>query len=159
MQRTIPIYFLKAVVLLIGIGAAAILLWEPQIEGRNAHAKLFEVYFKDPFLAYAYTASIPFFVALHQAFRLLGYVAADRVFSPASIRALRIIKLCALAVLCFVMAGEIIFILFNGSDDRAGGVFIGLLIIFGACVVVAAAAMFEGLLREAVEKIRISSAA
>ena len=56
--------FLQIVIVLIGIGVLALLLWEPHIEGRNAHATLFEIYFKDPFLAYAYIASITFFVAL-----------------------------------------------------------------------------------------------
>ena len=58
--------------MLIGVGALAVLLGEPRIEGRNAHATLFEIYFNDPFLAYAYIASIPFFVALYQAFRAVG---------------------------------------------------------------------------------------
>ena len=61
MKRSSTI-FLQIVIVLIGIGAVALLLWEPQIEGRNAHATLFEIYFKDPFLAYAYIGSIPFFV-------------------------------------------------------------------------------------------------
>ena len=30
--------FLQVVIMLIGIGALALMLWEPQIEGRNAHA-------------------------------------------------------------------------------------------------------------------------
>jgi hypothetical protein len=62
----VPTIFLQAVIVLIGIGALALMLWEPHIEGRNAHATLFEIYFNDPFLAYAYLASIPFFVALYQ---------------------------------------------------------------------------------------------
>jgi hypothetical protein len=52
--------FLQAAIVLIGIGALAFLLWEPHIEGRNAHATTFEIYFKDPFLAYVYVGSIPF---------------------------------------------------------------------------------------------------
>jgi hypothetical protein len=64
--------FLQAVIVLIGIGAVALMLWEPHIEGRNAHATLFQIYFNDPFLAYAYIASLPFFVALYQAFKVLG---------------------------------------------------------------------------------------
>ena len=64
--------FLQMVTVLIGIGAFALLLWEPHIEGRNAHATLFQIYFNDPFLAYAYIASISFFAALHQAFKVLG---------------------------------------------------------------------------------------
>ena len=77
MKRSSTI-FLQVVIVLIGIGALALLLWEPHVEGRNAHATLFEIYFKDPFLAYAYVASIPFFVALYQAFKVLGYVGQDQ---------------------------------------------------------------------------------
>lgn len=58
--------FLQVVVVLIGIGAIALMLWEPHLEGRNAHATTFQIYFEDPFLAYAYTASIAFFVALYR---------------------------------------------------------------------------------------------
>jgi Protein of unknown function (DUF2975) len=150
------ISFLRIVILLIGIGALALLLWEPQIEGRNAHATLFKIYFKDPFLAYAYAASIPFFAALYQAFKVLGYAGQKKVFSQASVRALRIIRFCALAIIAFVVAGEI-FILFNQSDDRAGGIFIGILIAFGSLVIAAAAAMFEGILRNAVNRIGFDS--
>jgi hypothetical protein len=155
----VPIYFLKAIFFLIGMGALAVLLWEPHIEGRNAHATLFEIYFKDPFLAYAYIASIPFFVALYQAFKVLGYVGQDRVFSQASVKALRTIKFCALTIVGFVVAGESIFILFNDSDDRAGGVVIGIVIAVGSLVIAAAAAMFEEILRNAVDKIGNDSTA
>src|SRR6266446_666571 len=93
------ILFLKAVLVLIGIAALALMLWEPHIEGRNAHATLFEIYFNDPFLAYAYIASIPFFVALYQAFKVLGYTGQNKVFSQAAVKALRTIKYCAIAVI------------------------------------------------------------
>jgi hypothetical protein len=141
---------LKVVVVLIGIGALAFLLWEPNIEGRNAHATLFEVYFKDPFLAYAYLASIPFFVALYQAFKVLGYAGQNNAFSPAAVKALRTIKYCAIAVIGFVAGGEI-FIMLGDSDDRAGGVFMGILIAFGSVVVATAAAMFERVLQNGVD--------
>jgi hypothetical protein len=63
MKRSSTI-FLQIVIVLIGIGTFVLLLWEPQIEGVNAHATLFEIYFKDPFLACVYIGSIPYFVAL-----------------------------------------------------------------------------------------------
>src|SRR5690348_18404142 len=94
--------FLQIVLVLIGIGGLAVLLWEPQIEGRNVHATLFEIYFRDPFLAYAYIASIPFFVALYQAFTVLGYAGQNKVFSQAAVKALRTIKFCAIAIVGFV---------------------------------------------------------
>jgi len=141
--------FLQAVIVLIGIGALALMLWEPHIEGRNAHATLFQIYFNDPFLAYAYTTSISFFAALYQAFKVLDYIRQNRAFSPASVKALRTIKFCAMAMIGFVAAGEV-FIMLGSSDDRAGGVFIGIFIAFGSLVVAAAAAMFERIFQDAV---------
>lgn len=142
----VPTIFLQTVIVLIGIGALALMLWEPHIEGRNAHATLFEIYFKDPFLAYAYVASVPFFVALYQAFNVLAYIRENKAFSQATVKALRTIKFCALAIIGFVAVGEL-FIMLGSSDDRAGGVFIGILITFGSVVVAAAAAMFERILQ------------
>ena len=142
--------FLQTIIVLVGIGALALLLLEPHFEGRNAHATPFEIYFKDPFLAYAYVASIPFFVALFQAFKVLGYTRQNKVFSPAAVKALRTIKFCAIAVIGFV-AGAEVFILLHDSDDRAGGVAMGILIAFGAVIIATAAATFEWILQNAVE--------
>ena len=141
--------FLQVVIVLIGIGVLAVMLWEPNIEGRNAYATLFEVYFKDPFLAYAYIASTPFFVALYQAFKVLGYAGQNTVFSPAAVKALRTMKYCAMAIIGFVAVGEI-FIMLGNSDDRAGGVFMGILITLGSVGIATAAAMFERALQNAV---------
>jgi len=146
----VPTIFLQAVIVLIGICALALMLWEPHIEGRNAHATLFETYFKDPFLAYAYLASILFFVALYQAFKVLGYIGQNKAFSQATMKALRTIKFCALGIIGFVAVGEL-FIMLGNSDDRAGGIFMGILITFGSVVIGTAAAMFERILRNAVD--------
>jgi hypothetical protein len=144
--------FLQVVVVLIGIGALALMLWEPQLEGRNAHATLFEIYFKDPFLAYVYIASIAFFVALFQAFTLLGYVGQNRVFSLDSVRALRTIKYCAIALVALIGAAvAYLFIAVRGKDDIAGGVAVGLAMILVAVVIATAAGVFERLLRNAVD--------
>ena len=149
MKRSSTI-FLQIVVVLIGIVALALMLWEPHIEGRNKHATLFEIYFKDPFLAYAYIASIPFFVALYQAFKVLGYAGQNKVFSQEAVKALRTIKLCAMVIVGFVAVGEI-FIMLGDSDDRAGGVFMGILITFASIVIATTAAMFERILQNAVD--------
>ncbi len=142
--------FLQVVIMLIGIGALAILLGEPHVEGRNAHATLFQIYFNDPFLAYAYVASIPFFVALYQAFKVLGYAGQNNVFTPAAVKALRTIKYCAIAIIGFVAGAEIIILLSN-EEDKPGGIVIGILITFGSIVIATAAAMFERILQNAVE--------
>ena len=143
--------FLQVVIVLIGIGALALMLWEPHLEGRNAHATLFEIYFKDPFLAYAYLASIAFFVALFQAFTLLGYIGHNKVFSLESVRALRTIKHCAIALVTMIGAAvAYLFIAVRGTDDIAGGVAMGLAMILVSVVIGTAAAGFERFLRKSV---------
>ncbi len=143
---------LQVVIVLIGIGALALMLWEPHLEGRNANATLFEIYFKDPFLAYAYLASIAFFVALFQAFTLLGYIGQNKVFSLNSVRALRTIKYCAIALVAMIGAAvAYLFIAVRGKDDIAGGVAMGVVMIFVSVVIATAAAVFERLLQNAVD--------
>jgi len=143
---------LQGVVVLAGIGALVLLLWEPHLEGRNAHATLFEIYFKDPFLAYLYLASIAFFVALFRAFTLLGYIRQDKAFSLESIKALRTIKYCGMTLVAMIGAAvAYLFIAVRGSDDIAGGVAMGLLIIFVSIAIATAAAMFERRLQDAVD--------
>jgi hypothetical protein len=144
------ILFLKAVLLFVGIGALALMLWEPHIEGRNTHATLFEIYFKDPFLAYAYVASIPFFVALYQAFKVLGYVGHSTVFSTAAVRALRIMKYCAIAIIGFV-AVSVLFMVQGDPDDRPAGVFMRILITFPSIVIATAIAVVERVLQHGVD--------
>lgn len=135
--------------MLIGIAAAAFLIWEPRVEGVNAHATNFEMY-SDPFILLVYTGSIPFFIGLYQAFKLLGAVGQNRVFSAGSARALRIIKYCAFAVIGFVVMEELFIMLTHGNDDATGAFMLGLLITFGSIIVAAAAGMFERLLQTAV---------
>ncbi len=150
--RRSSVIFLQIVIVLIGIGALAFMLWEPHIEGRNAHATVFEIYFKDPFLAYAYLASIAFFMALFKAFTLLGYIGQNKVFSLNSVRALRTIKYCAISLVATIGAAvAYLFIAVRGKDDIAGGVAMGVVMIFVSVVIATAAAVFERLLQNAVD--------
>src|SRR5262245_44274126 len=110
MKRSSTI-FLQVVIVLIGIGALAFLLWEPHVEGVNKHATVFAMYFKDPFLAYVYIGSIPFFVALYQGFKVLGYAGQNTIFSQAAVKALRTMKYCAIGIIGFV-AVSVIFMMF-----------------------------------------------
>lgn len=129
--------------MLIGIVVLTLMLWEPHLEGRNVHATLFEIYFKDPFLAYAYIASTPFFAALYQAFTLIGYIGQNKTFSPDSVRALRTIKYCGIALVALIAAPVAYLLIVRPGDDIAGGVAIGLFLIFVSALSAAAAAVFE----------------
>jgi hypothetical protein len=149
MKRS-PAIFLQVVVVLVGIGALALLLWEPHIEGRNKDATLFEIYFQDPFLAYVYVASIPFFVAVGHAYKVLGYAGRNQIFSQAAVSSLRTIKRCAIAIIGFVAVAEVI-VASHVNEDRAGGVFMGMVIAFASVVIATAAAVFERVLQNAVD--------
>ena len=141
--------FLQALILLFGVGVFAFLLWEPHLEGRNVNATLFEIYFKDPFLAYIYLAFVPFFVALYQAFKILGYARRNEM---RSVRALRIIKYCALTTAILILGAEAyLFIFIRGKDDIAGGVMMGVFIIFVSLIIATAAAVFERILQNSVK--------
>ena len=145
--------FLRAVILLIGIGALAGMIIFPQLEGRNANApNLFSIYFQDPFLAYVYIASIPFFVALYQAFQLLGYIGQNKVFSLDSVRALWTIKYCAIILsILIVMAALYIRIFHAKGDDPAGFIALCIVTTFISVVIATATAVFERLLQSAVD--------
>lgn len=144
--------FLQVVVVLIGMGALALLLWEPHLEGRNAHATTFQIYFNDPFLAYAYTGSIAFFTALYQAFRLLVYAGRSEVFSQRPVKALRTIKYCGITLVAFLLGAEAYFVIvMRSKDDNAGGVMMGLMLIFVSVVVATAAAVAERILQSAAD--------
>ena len=148
MKRSITV-FLQTVIVLVGIGALAFLLWEPHVEGVNAHATVFQMYF-NLLIAYAYVASIPFFVALCQAFKVLGWIGRNEIFTQRSVRALRTIKYCALAIIGFV-AVSVIFMIGGDREDRPGGTFMRLLIAFPSLVVASAAAMGERIFQNAVD--------
>ena len=143
--------FLQVVIGLLGVATATLMLWEPHLEGRNAHATTFEIYFHDPFLICAYIASIPVFFAVFQAIKVIGYAGRNEMFSPAAVKALRTIKFCAIAVIGFAAGFEIYIFSINTSDDRAGGVFIGVLIAFISTVIAAAANMFQRILQNGVD--------
>jgi hypothetical protein len=145
-MKRVPARLLQIAVLLAGIGALAFLLLEPVFEGRNAHATLAQVYFNDPFLAFAYLGSIPFFVAAYQAFQVLGFAGRHGAFAPTAGASLRLIRACAFTIVGFVAVGEV-FIVLHESDDRAGGVAMGLITIFGCALAVTVATLLERRIR------------
>ncbi len=149
MKRT-SIVFLQAVIVLIGIVALAILIWFPLTEGRATNLDLFSIYF-DKLILYGYVASIAFFVALYKAFKLLGYIGQNKVFSSNSVKTLKSIKYCAIALsILIVMAGVYIRIFHSKEDDPAGFLAICIVTTFVSIVVATAAAIFEKLLQNAV---------
>ena len=133
-------FLLQGGVVLLGAVVLIFLLGEPHFEGRNAYATPFEVYFHDPFLAYVYLGSVPFFVALSRAFGLLAEVRRTGTFSAVTVDALRSIKRCAQAIIGFVVGAVVLIMIFGDGEDRPPGMVMGAVVVFAASLVAIAAA-------------------
>src|SRR3989338_10681043 len=141
MKRSSTI-FLQIVIVLIGIVALFLMIRFPLTEGRAVHLDLFSIY-TDPFIMYGYVVSIAFFVALYQAFKLLGYIGQNKVFSLSSVKALRTIKYCAITLsISIVTAALYIRMSHNIDDDPAGFLAMCIVTTFISVVIAIAAAIF-----------------
>jgi hypothetical protein len=123
------------------------MVWFPQAEGRAANLDFISIY-TNPFIIYCYIASIPFFVALYQALKLLGYIEHNKVFSQPAVKTVRNIKYCAITICGLIMLGIIYIRLFVNSDDPAGATALSIITVFASIVIAAGAAIFERLLQD-----------
>ena len=142
--------FLKVVILLIGIGALIGMLWFPQTEGRAAQLDLISIY-TDPFIIYIYITSIPFFIGLYQAFKLLNFIDANKAFSQGAVNTLKNMKFASLSLIGFIALAELYLRFFVQGDDVAGPTAVGIFAAFTVVVIATAAAVFQKLLQNAVD--------
>jgi len=142
--------FLKFVLCFIAIGVLAGLLWFPQTEGRATNLDLISIY-TDPFIIYGYIASIPFFVGVYQAFKLLNLIDANKAFSQSAVTSLRNIKFASLSLISFIVLGLFYIRFFAHGDDPAGPTMLGIIVSFAVAVIATAAAVFQKLLQNAVD--------
>ncbi|CAH1203762.1 hypothetical protein PAECIP111893_02061 [Paenibacillus plantiphilus] len=143
-------FFLKGVVVLIGLAALAVcIFWLPEMARRDAEAHPETSYLQYPFLAGAYLLSVPFFVALYQAFKLLTYIDRNKAFSELSVRALKYIKYSGLTLSSIIAAGILFVILFI-DDDVAGIIGMGLMCTFASAVIATFATVLQRLLTNAI---------
>lgn len=148
MQRGATL-FLKVAISLIAISALAGLIWFPQTEGRAANLNLISIY-KDPFIIYIYIGSIPFFIGLYQAFKLLNLIETNKAFSESAVKTLKKMKLAFLSLIGFIALAEFYIRFFAHGDDPAGPTALGILTSFTIAVIVAAAAVLQKLLQNGV---------
>jgi hypothetical protein len=142
--------FLKVVLVCIAIGVLAGMLWFPQTEGRAANLDLVSIY-SDPFILYIYLGSIPFFVGLYQAFKLLNFIDANKAFSQGAVNTLKHMRLASLSLIGFIAVALLYIRFFVHGDDPAGPTALGILASFAAVVIATAAAVFQKLLQNAVD--------
>lgn len=143
-------FFLQAVIVLVGLVALVMLIWIPQTEGRAANLDLFSIY-ADPFILYGYAASVLFFLALYNVFKLLGYIRQNNVFTAKAIDVVKNVKRCLMIFgLLILLSALYIRFSHHPDDDPAGFMSMSALIILSCAVGATAAAIFQHLLQKAV---------
>jgi len=142
--------FLKLVVFLIGIPIFVLCIFVlPWIANKAVGTMFAEWLF--PALIGMYISAVPFYFALYQAFRLLGYIDKNKAFSELSVRALKNIKYCAFAISILYVLIMPFFCRLAEADDAPGLILIGLIIIFASFVVAVFAAVLQKLLKNAID--------
>ena len=106
---------------------------------------------KYPILIGGYLTAIPFFIALYQAFTLLSSIDKDTAFSPVSVRALKYIKYCGIAMSILYVAGLSIVVQIAEADDAPGLVAFWMLFAAAPTVVAVFAAVLQKLLQSAID--------
>lgn len=142
--------FLKVVLILIAVATLVALVWFPQTEGRATNLDVVSIY-KDPLIIYMYIASIPFFVGLFQAFKLLNLIEANKAFTQDAVNTLKIMKFASLSLIGFIALAVLYIRFFVHGDDPAGPTALGIMISFASIVIATAAAIFQRLLQNAVD--------
>jgi uncharacterized membrane protein YbjE (DUF340 family) len=149
MKKSSTIFF-QVAILIIGIVVLAIMIKFPLIEGRAENLDLISTY-TDPFIVYLYLASIAFFVALYQMFKLFEYIRQSKVFSPNFRKSLRAIKYCAIVLaILIVTAGLYIRIFHSKGDDPVGFLFICTVAAFISIIIAIVVTVFEKTLQRTI---------
>ncbi|MCT4784647.1 MULTISPECIES: DUF2975 domain-containing protein [Exiguobacterium] len=104
-----------------------------------------------PIVIGMYVAAVPFFYALYQTFKLLGYIDRNEAFSLEAVRALRHIKYSAVMITVVYVAILPFFYWFAERDDAPGFILIGLAFVFAAFVVAVFAELLQKLLKRAID--------
>ena len=98
-----------------------------------------------------YATAVPFFIALWQTLKLLRYIDQNTAFSASSIRALRNIKYCAVAMTLLYLGCVPFLIPIAEADDAPGLVLIGAVLACSPLVIAVFAAVLERLLQNAID--------
>ncbi|HSD56013.1 MAG TPA: DUF2975 domain-containing protein [Candidatus Saccharimonadales bacterium] len=138
--------FLRGAIVLIGLAALAICIFLLPAGISSDETGMYR-----PILAGMYLPAVPFFLALYQALKLLGYIDKNNAFSDLAVRALGRIKYCAVAISALFAAGMPYIFHAADKDDAPGVVALGLVIVFASFVIATAAALFQRLFQNALD--------
>ncbi len=145
-------HFLRAVIFIVGIGVLALCIFAFPGLGKGWTAE-FPTAPKSGYLVMAslYAASVPFFLALYQALKLLGYIDQNKAFSGESVGALQHIIYCAIAMTVAFMTFMPAAYHFAEIDDAPGVILFAFAFACSPLVVAVFAAVLKKLLQSAID--------
>ncbi|PKR76726.1 DUF2975 domain-containing protein [Halalkalibacillus sediminis] len=143
--------FLKVVVVIIALAVVALCIFVlPMIARAVAGDQTFAKWVY-PVLIGMYISVIPFFVAMFQSIKLLGYIDKNEAFSDMSVKALRVIKYSALTISLVYTATMPFFFMIGELDDAPGVIVIGMVLVFASFVVAVFAYVLQNILKSALD--------
>lgn len=145
-------HFLRFVIFLIGAGVLALCIfalpsiWKGGSEEYPAASKALLL-----IIIGVYASAVPFFIALWQALKLLSYIDRNKAFSDLSVKALRNIKYCGIAIAALLFACVPFLFPIADADDAPGLILFGAAFACAPVVVAVFAAVLQRLLQNAIE--------
>ena len=142
--------FLKIAVFLIGTPVLALCIFGmPWLANNPVNPDY--AYILYPIVVGIYVSAIPFFLALHQAFKLLSHIDKNQAFSELSVKALKNIKFYAITISgLYVVIMPFVYLVAD-LDDAPGLIIIGMVPVFASMVIAVFAAVLQRLLKEAID--------
>ncbi|WP_433956719.1 DUF2975 domain-containing protein [Cytobacillus horneckiae] len=151
-MKRVSTLFLKIAVILMGIPVLALCLFlVPELAEYTVELYPNMTYMKVLVFLFFYVTAIPFYIALYQAFKLVGFIDKNIAFSELSVRALKKIKNCTITISMLYVVGMPLLYLMAEMDDAPGIIVIGLVIIFASMVIAVFAAVLQKLLKNAID--------
>lgn len=142
MKRSLMI-FLKGVIIVLGLIVLAVCVFV--LPGTIGSIELGGY---DPILLGIYASVIPFFIAIYQTLKLLNYIDKNKVVSDSSVRALKIIRYCAIIISALYLVGMPYIFQVADKDDAPGVVALGLLFAFIPMVIAASVTIIQSVLQD-----------
>ncbi|HCX63661.1 MAG TPA: DUF2975 domain-containing protein, partial [Eubacteriaceae bacterium] len=138
--------FLKISIILIGLPVLALaLLALPRLFSHPINRQYAYVIY--PIIIGLYATSIPFYIALFQSYQLLKCIEVKNAFSIFSLKALKNIRSCAIAI-SIIYAGIMPFVYgLAEKDDAPGLIIMGMVPLFASLVVAVFSALLQKLMQ------------
>jgi hypothetical protein len=148
-MKSVSTAFLRGVVVLIALTVLALGIlgwpWAREV------TQLFPEAISWLGMAGVYAAAVPFLIALYQALGLLGLIDGNKAFSESSVKALKNIKSCALAMSVLLLFALPLAYRAADADDAPGGVVFWMVIAGAPLAVATFVGVLEKLFRNAVD--------